>query len=113
MPDIRFDDYYALLPHPTNTSLLLMKGEGGWTLPKATVPLSPDDGRWRDAFRVNAAFHHVLGVTVTVLECVFVSPFPGLGQHGASVFVMSNHDSAWPAPSDGAWISMRCLLCSL
>jgi hypothetical protein len=109
MPDIRFDDYYALLPHPTNTSLLLMKEEGGWTLPKATVPLSPDDGRWRDAFRVNAAFHQRLGITVTVLECLFVSPFPAISHHGNSVFVLSNHDVAWTVPSDGAWISFDML----
>ncbi|HEY5003221.1 MAG TPA: hypothetical protein VII61_08720, partial [Ktedonobacteraceae bacterium] len=65
MPDIRFDDYYAIIPHPTDACILLLKSEGGWTLPKATVPLTPDDGRWRDAFRVNAAFHQRLGITVT------------------------------------------------
>jgi hypothetical protein len=109
MPDIRFDDYYAIIPHPTLPSIFLLKNGGDWTLPKATVPLSPNDGRWRNAFRVNAAFYHLLGITVTVLECLFVSPFPGVGQHGSSVFVMSNHDSEWTAPPEGAWVSHETL----
>jgi len=102
MSDTRFDDYYAIIPHPTNSSILLLKSEYGWTLPKATVPLSPDDGRWRDAFRVNAAFYQLLGCTLTVLECLYVSPFPAIGQYGSSVFVMSNHDSGWVLPPEGA-----------
>lgn len=110
MSDTRFDDYYAIIPHPTNSSILLLKSEYGWTLPKATVPLSPDDGRWRDAFRVNAAFYQLLGCTLTVLECLYVSPFPAIGQHGSSVFVMSNHDSGWVLPPEGAWISYEKLV---
>ena len=109
MADIRFDDYYAIIPHPTDTCILLLKSEGGWTLPKATVPLTPHDGRWRDAFRVNAAFHQCLGITVTVLECLFVSPFPAISHHGSSIFVLSNHDAAWIVPPDGAWISYEML----
>jgi Phosphotransferase enzyme family len=105
MPDVRFDDYYAIIPHLADAHILLMKSESGWTLPKATVPLSPHDGRWRDAFRVNAAFYQRLGITVNVLECLFVSPFPAVGQSGSSVFVLSNHDAAWTVPPDGAWIS--------
>ena len=101
----RFDDYYAIIPHPSNDSILLLNSEHGWTLPQATVPLSPDDGRWRDAFRVNAAFQQSLGITITMLECLFVSPFPALGQHGNSVFVMSNRDLEWVLPSHGAWVS--------
>lgn len=109
MPDTRFDDYYAIIPHPTTPAIFLLKSEDGWTLPKATVPLSPSDGRWRDAFRVNAAFHHLLGITVTMLECLFVSPFPKVGQHGSSVFVMSNHDLEWTAPPEGAWVPRETL----
>ncbi len=101
----RFDDYYAIIPHPSNDCILLLNSEQGWTLPQATVPLSPDDGRWRDAFRVNSAFQQSLGITITMLECLFVSPFPSLGQHGSSVFAMSNHDVEWVLPSHGAWVS--------
>ena len=100
----RFDDYYAIIPHPSKDSILLLNSGHGWALPQATVPLSPDDGRWRDAFRINAAFQQSLGITLTVLECLFVSPFPALGQHGSSVFVMSNHDHEWVLPSNGAWV---------
>ena len=106
----RFDDYYAIIPHPgDNDRILLLNDEQGWTLPQATVALSPDDGRWRDAFRVNAAFHQTLGITITVLECLFVSPFPALGQHGSSVFAMSNFDHQWVLPSHGAWVSYERL----
>ncbi len=108
-PDTRFDDYVAIIPHPTDSSILLLKREDGWTLPIATVPLSPHDGRWRDTFRVNRALYHLLGITVTVLECLFVSPFPAVGQHGSSVFVLSNHDLAWTLPPEGAWISREML----
>jgi Phosphotransferase enzyme family len=109
MPDIRFDDYAAIILHPTDDRILLLKCDGGWTLPTTTVPLSPDDGRWRDTFRVNRAFSQRFGITVTVLECLFVSPFPAIGQHGSSVFVLSNHDSAWTVPPEGAWISRELL----
>ena len=105
MSNVRFDDYYALISHPVEPSLLLLQGEGGWTLPKATVPLSPDDGRWRDAFRVNTAFHRLLGINLTMLECLYVSPFPDVGSHGSSVFVMSNHDEEWVLPLQATWIS--------
>ena len=106
----RFDDYYAIIPHPSQKDfILLLKSEQRWSLPRATVPLSPDDGRWRDAFRVNAAFHQSLGITITVLECLFVSPFPAPGQHGSSVFAMSNSDHAWDVPPGYAWISYERL----
>ncbi len=106
----RYDDYYVIIPHPSNDGrILLLNSEHGWTLPQATVPLSPDDGRWRDAFRINAAFQQSLGITVTMLECLFVSPFPALGQHGSSVFIMSNHDHEWILPSHGAWVSYEKL----
>ncbi len=102
---VRFDDYYAIIPHPSdNDHVLLLESEHGWMLPQATVPLFPDDGRWRDAFRVNAAFQQSLGITITVLECLFVSPFPTLGQHGSSVFAMSNHDHNWVLPPHAAWV---------
>jgi hypothetical protein len=109
MPDIRFDDYAAIILHPTDDRILLLKRDDGWTLPTTTVPLSPDDGRWRDTFRVNRAFSQRFGSTVTVLECLFVSPFPAVGQHGNSVFVLSNHDLAWTLPPEGAWISHEML----
>ncbi len=102
----RYDDYYAIILHPGNDSILLLNNEhGAWTLPQATVPLSPDDGRWRDAFRVNAAFRQSLGISLTMLECLFVSPFPALSQHGSSVFVMSNANHEWTLPSNGTWVS--------
>jgi Phosphotransferase enzyme family len=109
MAEQRFDDYYVIIPHPTTGCILFLRSTTGWALPKATVPLSPDDGRWRDTFRVNAAFHQLLGITVTVLECLFVSPFPKVGQHGSSVFAMSNHDEQWNVPSEGVWISYDML----
>ena len=104
MFDARFDDYYALISHPVEPSLLFLQSEDGWTLPKTTVPLSLDDGRWRDAFRVNAAFHSLLGSNLTMLECLYVSPFPDVGGHGSSIFVMSNHDEEWVLPPQGTWI---------
>lgn len=109
MTHLRYDDYYAIIPHPTTRCVLFLQSETGWTLPKATVPLSPDDGRWRDAFRVNAAFQHLLGITVTVLECLLVSPFPEIGQHGSCVFAMRNHEELWKVPSEGAWIPYEML----
>jgi Phosphotransferase enzyme family len=109
MTETRFDDCFAIIPHPLTQEILFLKSQDGWTLPKATVALSPEDDRWRDAFRVNATFYQLLGITITVLECLFVSPFPAIGQHGSSVFAMSNHDTAWTVPPEGAWISSERL----
>ena len=41
MAEVRFDDYYAIIPHPMAHCILFLKSDTGWTLPKATVSLSP------------------------------------------------------------------------
>jgi len=51
MLDARFDDLYAIIPHPMEPHILLLGGEHGYALPRATVPLLPTDHRWRDTAR--------------------------------------------------------------
>jgi len=107
MTGARFDDLYAPIPHPTDRRILLLDGEHGWTLPSATVPLTPTDHRWRDTARVNRAIGAVLGTAVTTRECVYVSAFPAPGMHGDAVFVMESrdHNGDAPARAGGRWVS--------
>lgn len=68
MLDARFDDLYAIIPHPMEPHILLLGGEHGYALPRATVPLCRPIIAGVTP-HVNRAFGRLLGLDVTTYAC--------------------------------------------
>lgn len=89
-------DNYALIPHPTNTEVLLLKDGDQWTLPHISAMEAGDT-------------HHViqeqLGLDVTVLNVI---PLPNLfrSEHTTNsvVYATDNHSLHWSPPENARWI---------
>jgi hypothetical protein len=96
--------YYAVIPHPTEESLLLLRGDEGWTLPR----FERDDFFWAKAGGLNGAVQDSLGLQVTTRRSLLFQPPPEPGEKHW-VYAMENHspDPACPGSTIGRMARWR------
>src|SRR5258708_32431388 len=95
MPEPQHDNY-ALIPHSSAASVLLLKISAGWTLPQHSA---------REAPAINQAMREQLGLDVTLLRAVYDRYQDDERKEQHIVYALDNHSPAWKQPEDGAWIS--------
>ncbi len=90
-------DNYALIPHPIEPAILLLKNITGWTLPQHSA---------ENASGINSAMKEQLGCDTTVLYCAYDRYKDEEREEQHRVYVLENHSPAFPLPSNAHWISM-------
>jgi len=95
MPEPQHDNY-ALIPHSSAASALLLKTSAGWMLPRHGA---------REAPAVNQAMREQLGLDVTLLRAVYDRYQDDEREEQHIVYALENHSPAWNPPEGGAWIS--------
>ena len=88
-------DSYALILHPTNTSILLLKAGEQWTLPRITAT---------ETAGIQRELQEQMGLDVTILDAL--SQLNLLtGQPADSViYAVENHRVGWLPPKNAQWI---------
>lgn len=100
LADVQFD-YYTIIPHSTENSLLLLKGKKGWSLPHFV----PVEHHFGVVSHINQAMHNQFNVNVTVLRCIY-NYFNPLNRQGSRVYALENHSLNWQLPADAHWITL-------
>lgn len=94
-------DYYALILHRSEARLLLLRADGGWTLPHFSREMQHF---WQTTDHINAALYEMLGVETTVLRCLYVGKDPSTG-HSVRIHEMETHRTGWEPPADARWVA--------
>ncbi|HLV97638.1 MAG TPA: hypothetical protein VKT82_03075 [Ktedonobacterales bacterium] len=94
MPDEQ-NDNYSLLLHPDQQRALLLQEEHGWTLPRHSST---------QADEINAAMLTQLGLTTTVLGCVYDRYQDEEREDQHRVYALENHSPGAALPDNGRWI---------
>lgn len=89
-------DNYALIPHIRNPSVLLLKTEAGWTLPRHAETEAP---------AINRVMSEQLGLDVILLRAIYDRYHDEERAEQHIVYELENHAPEWMPPADGAWIS--------
>ena len=100
LPDVQFD-YYTIIPHPNQDSLLLIQGKKGWCLPHFV----PFEHHFGVVSHINQAMYNQLKINVTVLCCVY-NYFNPLNRQGSRVYALENHSLTWQPPAYAHWIKL-------
>ncbi len=85
---------YALIPHPTNASVLLLQENGHWTLPRHSATSTGD---------IHRAIQEQFGLDITVLNdnIRFRNSWE---QQQHFVYAVDNHSPHWSPPENARWI---------
>ena len=94
MPDPQ-DDNYSIIPHCSQPQVLLLREDAGWTLPRHTG---------RVAAEINAAMQAQLGLTTTVLSCVYDRYKDDEREDQHYVYALENYSPDVLPPTSGRWI---------
>jgi hypothetical protein len=100
--------YYAIIPHPTELKVLMLAGEGGWSLPH----LVPVEHHFGAVGHINQAIQEMLGIEVSVLRCVYYSHSID-SRIVEAIYEVENYDpvSAWDdiKGQDSSWVGSNTL----
>lgn len=92
---------HLILPHHSDTRMLLLAEGAVWALPQLEAP--PSENVW-DVFELGMDARAVLGCAVQTLHCPFYAP-PN-DEHGFRLaFVVENLDPAFQLPEGARWVS--------
>jgi hypothetical protein len=99
MPDQQNDNYSIIL-HPNQQQALFLREEHGWTLPRhsGTTPAE-----------INQAMLAQLGLTTTVLGCVYDRYMDDEREEQHRVYALENQSPGVVLPSNGRWVSQADL----
>ncbi|MHB8597523.1 MAG: phosphotransferase [Ktedonobacteraceae bacterium] len=100
MTDLQHNNY-ALIPHPTNASVLLLKDGSQWTLPHIATT---------DTREIHQEIQEQLGLNVTVLDAIsLLNRFSNEYMTNSVVYGMENHTLQWSTPENARWIGQANL----
>lgn len=94
MPDEQ-NDNYSLIAHDSQPRVLLLWKEESWTLPHHTAT---------NPAEINAAMKAQLGLTTTVLSCVYDRYKDEERDEQHRVYALENHSPNVTLPANGRWI---------
>lgn len=101
-PDRIAIDGYAIVPHASEPRLLLLKGEGGWSLPQF-VPKDSHAGNVRE---IGPTLKDRLGIDAIVLDC-WCNEFNRTTGAIERVYTVRNGNPDWQLPAHGRWIDRQ------
>ena len=95
MPDVE-NDNYSLIAHSSEPRVLLLRNaEENWTLPHHTAS-GPYD--------INAAMKAQLGITTTLLACIYDRYKDAEREDECRVYALENHSPEVALPANGRWV---------
>lgn len=97
-------DYYVILPHASDTSVLLIRDGNGWTLPCFTADITD----FRMAHHINVFVNARYGISSVVQRCLYHCDAPDCGQP-YRVYGLENLSPEVKPPPDGQWVSATVL----
>ncbi len=100
MPDEQNDNYSIIL-HPNQRQALFLQEEAGWTLPRHSSTQAND---------INAAMLAQLGLTTTVLGCVYDRYQDDERDDQHRVYALENQSAGLALPSNGRWVDQADLV---
>ncbi len=86
--------YYTIIPHPTDRSVLLLSTDEGWTLPNFRTE---ERHFWQDVSHINSAIQAQLSLDVTTLRAVHLN-YDEDTDTSIQVYGMDNHCRDWVLP---------------
>ena len=94
-------DNYSLISHSRQQQILLLHEDTGWTMPRhhATMPAE-----------INALMQTQLGLTTTVLSCIYDRYQDEEQEEQHRVYALENHAPETLPPTNGRWIGRAELL---
>ncbi len=93
-------DLYTIIPHTSESRLLLLSGRDGWSLPCFVS----EESHPGNVGHINRAVGAQLGIKVTVLRCIYSAAIPGVPRE-QRVYVLENHSPDQILPPGGRWVS--------
>lgn len=99
MPEPRHDNY-CVIPHPRDSSVLMLRTPEGWTLPRHSAMEAP---------AINRAMRELLDLDVTFLRAVYDRYKDEEREEQHIVYAMENHSPDSCRPAQGDWISLEQL----
>ncbi|HEX6292125.1 MAG TPA: phosphotransferase [Herpetosiphonaceae bacterium] len=97
---------YAIVPHRSEPRILLLPGDGGWSLPCAHI----DQRIWAPQVdRVSRALRDTLGIDYVVLRSVYVTVDHEMKQQMDAVYALEQRFSAWTPPAGARWVGLETL----
>jgi outer membrane murein-binding lipoprotein Lpp len=100
-PNFHFD-YYCIVPHTTESQVLLLKGENGWFLPHFV----PYEHHFGMVGHINQAMKTQLGLDVTTLRC-FYEHYSLRTNTGFRVYAMENYSPGRTLLANMRWIEFQ------
>src|SRR5450755_2991651 len=89
------NDNYSLIAHNSQPRVLLLCKEERWTLPQHTAT---------NPAEINAAMQAQLGLTTTVLSCVYDRYQDEERDDQHCVYALENHSPDVALPANGRWV---------
>lgn len=98
--------YYPILPHPTESKILLTQGPEGWTLPCVEL----QSGFMAYISSISEQIRERYGLSITVLRCIRVhAEGEGEARNVYAIFACENHGDDVTPPPDCAWTDKASL----
>lgn len=96
---------YAIIRHPTEPGVLVLPGNGGWTLPYARI----GQRIWTPELeQVVLAIRESLDLDAIVLRCAW-SKSDQETQQLSALYILEPRDRSWTPPADARWIGREAL----
>lgn len=92
-------DYYLIIPHIGENSLLMIETSDGWTLPH----FQPDEHHFGVVGHINRWVWDTYGLRVYTARCVSEEYQPTM-KAGKRVYLLENMDAAWQPPEGTGWL---------
>ena len=99
MPEPQHDNY-CLIPHPCDSSVLMLRTSDGWTLPRHAAMEAP---------AINRAMRELLSLDVTFLRAFYDRYKDEEREEQHIIYAMENHSPASSRPAQGEWVSLEHL----
>src|SRR5205823_5804274 len=94
-----------LIPDGSGAQVLLLPGDGGWTLPHATG----DDVQPWDPAALAAHIRQRWGASVTVLRIAQGHLDREVTRQATFFYALENHDPSWTPPAGARWAGSAAL----
>src|SRR5262249_4862088 len=98
-PDLRFD-YYVIIPQPRQPAVLMLPGEHGWSLPHFVS----EEHHFGVIGHIGKTVSMRLGLTVTVLRCVY-DVYNQEANTVNAVYLVGNIFGEGEPPVGAAWVN--------
>lgn len=90
---------HLLVPHPAEPCVLMLPGDGGWTLPRF-----PKEDYMTAVGSIGRAARELLGIDIVVLLNTYHRIDPETKRGVDAVFVTENRSPAWEPSGGGRWV---------